>query len=108
MARETIPVLIDELQRLTLEEFCEFVQADKHVVVEMVEFGILEPQGKNIARWEFTYIQMERFRKAQRLLNDLHLNLSGVALSLELLDQLKILRQEIQKLEHQLELLGQK
>lgn len=108
MEKKIIPILLDETQLLTLEEFCHLASAAQESIFEMVEFGILEPmQGKTRESWQFTYIQLHRYQQAQRLQDDLHINLSGVALSLDLLDQLRSLRAKIRTLEHQLKLSGQ-
>ncbi len=108
MEKKIVSILLDESQLLTLEEFCRLASADQDSVFEMIEFGILEPtQGKNKESWQFTYIQLQRYQQALRLHDDLHINLSGVALSLDLLDQLRSLRAKIKALEHQLKLSGQ-
>lgn len=103
MEKNTIPVILNETERFSLEEFCQMTRAEQTYIVEMVEFGILEPQGQATSEWQFTLYQLQRFRKAKRLLEDLHLNLSGVALSLELLDEIKDLRSYIEALEHQIQ-----
>lgn len=102
MEKKTIPVIINETELLSLDEFCQMTSAEQTYIVEMVEFGILEPSGRVTSEWQFTLYQLQRFRKAERLQRDLHLNLSGVALSLELLDEIKDLRDYIEQLEHQI------
>lgn len=99
--------VIGEEALLTLRDFCTICGAEEQYVIEMVEMGILEPEGEASPNWQFSLVQMLRFRKAQRLRTDLKLNLQGVALSLELLDEIKQLRQDINLLEHQLKLLTQ-
>lgn len=46
---------------------------------------------------------LERLARAQRLRRDLELNLAGLALSLELLDQIEALQHEVKSLKHQLQ-----
>lgn len=107
MEKKLTSILVDEEHRLTLQEFCQLASADKEVVLEMIEFGVLEPEGSSTANWQFSYLQLRRYKQAERLRHDLHLNLAGVALSLDLLEQLKTLRKYVIKLEHQLKLSGQ-
>ncbi len=92
---------------LPLKELCTVCNVEETYIIEMVEMGILEPYGKVAASWEFSIVQIHRLRKAQRLQSDLSLNLAGVALSLELLDEMEELRNSIKKLEYQLKLLTQ-
>lgn len=99
--------IISEEALLTFHDFCAICGAEEQYVIEMVEMGILEPEGKTSPNWQFSLVQMLRFQKAQRLHTDLKLNLQGVALGLELLDEIKQLRQDIKLLEHQLKLITQ-
>lgn len=96
--------IIDETVTLTFKEFCEICSVKEEYIIEMVHLGVLEPVGKHISHWQFTLFQLQRFKKAQRLQADLELNMEGVALSLELLDQLTSLRKKINSLERQLKL----
>lgn len=89
---------------LTLEEFSKICQTEPQYVVEMVEMGILEPEGESVRLWHFSIWHIHRFRKAIRLQADLKLNLPGVALSLDLIEELKLLREHVNSLEHQLKL----
>lgn len=107
MKKQVAPTLIDDNDLLPFEEFCRLLSIDQALLVEMVEFGILEPYGESISSWQFSYVSLRRAKQAQRLAQDLHINLSGIALSLDLLDQLKHLRAQLEALEHQLKLSGQ-
>jgi chaperone modulatory protein CbpM len=96
--------IVDESALLSFKEFCELCVAQELRIVELVEIGILEPQGQHPENWHFTLLQVQRYKKAQRLQQDLKINLPGVALSLELLDQIHELESQIQNLEHMLSL----
>jgi chaperone modulatory protein CbpM len=96
--------LLNEETIFSLTEFCEQCNVKELYITKMVEMGILEPEGR-INNWRFSIFQLHRFRKAMRLQTDLKLNLAGVALSLELLDELQQLREYIQRLEHRLKLI---
>ena len=85
-------IVLDERVTMTLHEVCEICGAEETVVVEMVEEGIAEPLSYDSAVWEFSGIAAARLRVAFRLQRDLHVNLAGAALALELLEEIEILR----------------
>jgi len=70
---------------LTLDELCRFCQADKNWVIELVELGVLEPEGASVQTWQFHSVSIARAKKARRLNRDLGVNAAGVALVLDLL-----------------------
>ncbi|MFQ3186658.1 chaperone modulator CbpM [Marinomonas primoryensis] len=87
----------------TLEEVCERCGTHTQMIVEMVEYGIVEPiEQPLLDDWYFNSQALVRLQRAQRLMNGLKLNLSGVALSLELLDEIDGLQQHIEVLRRQL------
>jgi chaperone modulatory protein CbpM len=63
--------------------------------VEFVEEGVLEVVAVDTVEWHFTGAALRRARLALRLERDLELNLAGVALALELMDELEHLRREL-------------
>jgi chaperone modulatory protein CbpM len=63
---------------------------------------MLHPRGSAPEHWCFSGIEVWRARRAQRLQQDLELNLAGAALALELLDEVERLRCRVRRLEHQL------
>jgi hypothetical protein len=50
------------------------------------------PSSRKRSAWQFTTLSIVRVAKAKRLVRDLGLNLPGVALALDLLDQLHEVR----------------
>ncbi len=86
----------------TLREFCELCGVHAECVVEMVETGVLSPVGERETDWRFSTYTLVRFRRARRLQRDLEINLPGVALSLELLDDLESMRSELRALRQRL------
>lgn len=89
----------------TLDEICERCRLHAEIIIEMVEYGIVTPidMQTNNERWQFNIEALERLGRAQRLRQDLELNLPGLALSLELLDQVEALQKEVRSLKHQLQ-----
>ncbi len=95
--------LADDSTPYEMRELCEMCAVRAELVVEMVEAGILEPSGSAPAGWRFGVRSIIRLRKAQRLRRDLDINLSGIALALDLLDDLDQMRERAQALERQLQ-----
>jgi chaperone modulatory protein CbpM len=85
-------MVLDESLTLSLSEVCEVCGIERAVVVEMVREGVAEPVDASAPHWEFSGIAVTRLRTAQRLQRDLHVNLAGAALALELLEEIRVLR----------------
>lgn len=95
MVREPQPltgILLDEETRFTLDEFANACAVQSAWLVELVDEGILEPEGAAPERWRFSGVMVRRVRTARRLQRDLGINLAGVALALELLEEIETLR----------------
>lgn len=96
MTREEIDILmgqlLDDSLELEFEEFCSICHASEDFVVELVAEGVLEPRGGDRTRWRFTGRSVRRTQVAIRLHEDLDVNLPGVALALDLLEEIERLR----------------
>ena len=86
--------LLDEQVTVTLDELCRSGHVDRHTVVELVQEGVLEPAGEESGRWRFSGLAVLRLRRAVVLQRDLDLNLPGVALALDLMEEIDRLRRE--------------
>lgn len=91
--------LLDESIELSLNELCQACSSSTEWVVELVEEGVLEPIGYQQTLWRFSGRCLDRAHKAMRLQRDLHINLSGVALALELLDEIEKLQSRLMCIE---------
>jgi chaperone modulatory protein CbpM len=85
-------VVLDEELRLTLHEVCEVCGMEESVVIEMVGEGVVEPVDEAAGVLVFSGAAVVRLRTAQRLQRDLHVNLPGAALALDLLEEIRLLR----------------
>jgi chaperone modulatory protein CbpM len=85
-------IVLDEQVTLTLTEVCEICGLAESVVLEMVQEGVAEPLEPAADQWQFSGIAVVRLRTAQRLQRDLHLNLAGAALAIELLEEIRTLK----------------
>lgn len=96
MTREEINILmgqvLDESLEFELEEFCRICHASEAFVVELVAEGVIEPRGEERGCWRFTGRSVRRTQVAIRLHQDLDVNLPGVALALDLLEEIERLR----------------
>ncbi|WJW75819.1 chaperone modulator CbpM [Thiohalobacter sp. IOR34] len=95
-------VLLDEEQELSIGELAEACQIHAERLLEMVEEGVLRPCGGRPGRWRFRAAELQRARTALRLQQDLDINLAGVALAIELLDEVQQLRRRVRSLEQRL------
>jgi chaperone modulatory protein CbpM len=92
--------LLDEALELTLGELARTCGTDADWLLALVEEGALEPQGgRQLQEWRFTGLCVSRVQRAQRLQQDLGLNLAGVALVLDMLDELDHLRRRLAAIE---------
>ncbi len=98
MSKEIIIIsgtILDENTKFTLVELCHYGKTSAEYVIEMVEEGVLEPEGLSPPEWRFDAMALKRLQSAMRLQRDLRINLPGVALALDLLDELETLRQKM-------------
>ena len=95
-------VILDEQHMLTLTEFSHACAVQTGYIIELVDEGLLVPENPSREQephaWRFTGTQMRRARTAVRLQNDLGINLAGVALALQLLDEMEALRAQLDTL----------
>lgn len=85
-------VILEEQVELTLADVSRSCAVHAEYIIELVEEGVLAPIGREPRAWRFTGSQVRRASIALRLQRDLGVNLAGVALALELLDELNALR----------------
>ena len=85
-------LLLDDQQLLTLAELSRACSMHAEWVISLVDEGILEPQGADVAHWRFACTALPRARTAMRLQRDLGINLAGAALVLDLMEDLENLR----------------
>ncbi|WP_207865627.1 MULTISPECIES: chaperone modulator CbpM [Pseudomonas] len=88
--------------QLDMAEFCEAADLSDVYVIEIVEHGILEPQGAQPREWRFTDYELVLAKRAAKLRRDLELEWEGVALALDLLEEVQELRAENRMLRQRL------
>ena len=91
--------VLEETVELTLGELCRACQLPAERVLELVQEGVIEPLGREQARWRFSGVSVRRAHCALRLEQDLGVNIAGAALALELLEELERLRMRLRRFE---------
>lgn len=89
-------VLLEEETEFTLVDLGQACSVNTEWIILLVKEGIIDPVEETDAmNWRFPGTSLQRVRTARRLHHDLGLNLAGIALALDLLDEIEILRQRI-------------
>lgn len=88
--------------QLDMERFCEEANIPATYVIEIVEHGIIEPQGHAPNVWRFADYELTIARRAAKLHRDLEMEWAGVALALDLIEEVQQLRSENSRLKQQL------
>lgn len=91
-------VLVEESLEFTLVELSRACRADSAQLAFLVTEGVLTPSGDDPQHWRFAGTSLRRARAALRLSHDLELNPAGVALVLDLLDEIDALRSQLRRL----------
>ncbi|MGK0170424.1 MAG: chaperone modulatory protein CbpM [Gammaproteobacteria bacterium] len=89
--------LLDETAEFTVQDFCQVCGVHSKLIIEVVEEGVITPQGAVPTRWWFSAKALGRAQVALRLTRDLQINWAGAALALELLDEFASYRQHHQR-----------
>ncbi len=89
--------VVDREVVFSLDDLCRLCAADTAVIVELVEEGILPPIVGTAPAWAFEGAALSRARRALRLHRDLQINLAGVALALDLMDEIDMLRRRLRR-----------
>ncbi|MGC1387166.1 MAG: chaperone modulator CbpM [Steroidobacteraceae bacterium] len=84
--------IVEETVVLSVTDLCRMISVDRRRVVEWVEEGVISVIEIDASEWRFSGSTLRRARIALRLERDLGVNLAGVALALDLLEELEQLR----------------
>lgn len=92
-------VVLDESLELTVDDLCRSCSVRRETILALVEEGILTPMSRSGVAWRFTGVSVKRAIKATKLQRDLDLNLPGIALALDLIDEIEHLRERLRHFE---------
>jgi hypothetical protein len=93
---------MDERKYLSIEQICHSYQVSPSLLVAMEEYELIEIEYTN----DEGYLGMEELAKLERLLRlnqDLDINVAGLCVVHELLEERKTLREELNRLKRQME-----
>tara|TARA_R110000782_G_scaffold69027_4_gene138842 strand:+ start:135 stop:449 length:315 start_codon:yes stop_codon:yes gene_type:complete len=90
--------VLDERISLSVIDICQACGCREEWVLELVDHGVLEPGGSQRDDWRFSVESITRVITARRLHRDLGVNIEGIALTLELLDEVNALRTRIERM----------
>ena len=94
-------ILEDEV-KISLSQLCRLSNLPAESILEMMEYGVIEPYQAPPGKWLFRGDSIGRLRCAQRLKRDLGVNTAGAALALDLLQEMERMRMRLNRLEEQL------
>ena len=89
--------VVEEELTFTTVELGRACNADEAHIELWVSEGVLQPSGESPSQWRFSGRSLSRMRVAMRLSRDLEINASGVALALELLDEIEQLEARLRR-----------
>lgn len=87
-----VGVLIEESTLVPFVEVCQKYNIPEPLLIEMLEEGLFSVQAQ---KQQLNLNDLQRLTSACRLHRDLGINLAGVALALDLLDEMNTMRQEL-------------
>jgi chaperone modulatory protein CbpM len=91
-------VVLSEEVSLSLGEVCRCCGVSAETIIELVDEGVVTPQGRAPESWRFPGPALRRAQMALRLGDELRVNLAGAALALDLMEELEVLRRQLQRL----------
>lgn len=92
-------VIVEESAELSLSDLSRACATSNEWLIELVHEGVLEPVGQKPTRWRFSGASLKRARTASRLHEDLKINLAGVALALDLIEEIESMRERLRRLD---------
>lgn len=88
--------LLNEQVTISVTEICQACSCRTELIVELVHEGVLDPLDPTREEWHFSGNSLATVRAAHRLQRDLGINVEGIALVLELMDEISTLRSQVQ------------
>ncbi|GAA5234402.1 MerR family transcriptional regulator [Verticiella sediminum] len=84
--------IVGEVELVSLSQVSRVCRIREEWIVEFVDEGVVEPASRGPEGPRFDGPALQRLRVAARLRRDLGVNPAGVALALELMDEVQTLR----------------
>lgn len=87
--------VVEEEVHMSIVEISQAARAPEDLIMAWVSEGVLSPAGSSPEDWRFSGESLKRAKTAAHLSHDLELNTPGVALALDLLDEINRLRNQL-------------
>ena len=94
--------VVDETTTFSIREVCTYCDISPDLLIQMVEHGLFDLDNEFDDNSQIDLKTLKRVEAAFRLHRDLEINISGVALVLELNEEIEKLRDEISVLQEHL------
>lgn len=87
--------IVEDEVHMSIVEISQATRAPEELIMSWVSEGVLSPAGSSPEDWSFSGDSLKRAKTAAHLTHDLELNTPGVALALDLLDEITRLRNQL-------------
>lgn len=94
--KDLVVITVEEHPIFSLDELSYATGVSPEIIQEMINYGVIEPTGHSETSWRFNEEHLRRIKMARHLQQDLEVNLAGIALVLELMDQMANMRVQIE------------
>jgi chaperone modulatory protein CbpM len=84
--------IVENEVHMSIVELSHASRTPQELIMSWVSEGVLSPAGSSPEDWRFSGDSLRRAKTAAHLTHDLELNVPGVALALDLLDEIAQLR----------------
>ncbi len=84
--------VVENEVHMSIVELSHASRTPQELIMSWVSEGVLSPAGSSPEDWRFSGDSLRRAKTAAHLTHDLELNVPGVALALDLLDEIAQLR----------------
>ena len=87
--------IVEDEVHMSIVEISQATRAPEELIMSWVSEGVLSPAGSSPEDWRFSGDSLQRTKKAARLTHDLELNTPGLALALDLMEEIVHLRNQL-------------
>ena len=89
--------VVENEVHMSIVELSHAARTPEDLIMSWVTEGVLSPAGSSPQDWRFGGDSLRRAKTAAHLTHDLELNVPGVALALDLLDEIASLRAQLKR-----------
>ena len=89
--------VVENEVHMSIVELSHASRTPEDLIMAWVTEGVLSPTGSSPEDWRFSGDSLRRAKTAAHLTHDLELNVPGVALALDLLDEIAQLRSQLHR-----------